>query len=438
MTSQQSNIFAALGGKESYLAMSPIDGMGGFNAAARPRQLPTLASFQSSGTAGRLNSLPGIGMHGLSSSGMIQLGHSNAIHDLGKIPPTNLPGGIHQGGLLNRMPTAAELNQFQQLKAANEASNQLLGGYAESTSLGGSSSLFLSPTSSNIILQQQQQQQHGEAGLRPPLRTAALQPNPFPQLPDLGRCGDAWHDTSAALSVYSACGLPPGVPLGNMNLSSGRSFKGGSSPMAAPGDGGAQLDASQCGVAGPAMLDRFAMGLADPDAGSPLLLPAAADEPREVSNFGYAGSSAQQRLVDPGQGQHERTLRVDPSLSCSLANHDGLSDRFYGKRLDFGMIDQPALSMPFLAQGPDDEKPVKPKNDSPVGPSRLEPPGVDPNAGSYDDLVNAMIKMVSSPPPLCSILATSGGGVKKRSTLFSRFSLGPSRAGVGRYHADGR
>ncbi|CAA6661662.1 unnamed protein product [Spirodela intermedia] len=127
VTSQQSNIFAALGGKESYVAMSPIDGMGSFNAAARPRQLPTLTSFQSSGSAGRLNSLSGIGLHGLSSSGMIQLGHSNSIQDVGKIPRTNLPGGIHQGSLLNRMPTAVEVNQFQQLKAANEASNQLLG-----------------------------------------------------------------------------------------------------------------------------------------------------------------------------------------------------------------------------------------------------------------------------------------------------------------------
>ncbi|CAA7398036.1 unnamed protein product [Spirodela intermedia] len=388
VTSQQSNIFAALGGKESYVAMSPIDGMGSFNAAARPRQLPTLTSFQSSGSAGRLNSLSGIGLHGLSSSGMIQLGHSNSIQDVGKIPRTNLPGGIHQGSLLNRMPTAVEVNQFQQLKAANEASNQLLGGYAESTSLGGSSSLFLNPTSGNIILQQQQP---GEAGLRPPLRTAALQPNPFPQLPDLGRCSDVWHDT-AALSVYSACDLPPGGPLGNRNLSSVRSFKGGSSPMASPGDG-TQLDASHCSVAP----DRFAMNLTDPDGGSPFLLPTGADEPRGVSSFGYGGSCAQQSLEDLGQGQHEPTLRLDPSLSSTLANHDSLSDRFYGKRVDFGVIDQPILNMPFLSddQKPAGQFPVRPKDDSPGGPSRLQPLGVDPNPSSYDDLVNAMIKMES-------------------------------------------
>ncbi|CAA6661663.1 unnamed protein product [Spirodela intermedia] len=53
--------------------------------------------------------------------------------------------------------------------------------------------------------------------------------------------------------------------------------------------------------------------------------------------------------------------------------------------------------MPFLSddQKPAGQFPVRPKDDSPGGPSRLQPLGVDPNPSSYDDLVNAMIKMES-------------------------------------------
>ena len=122
MTSQQSNVFPNLGSKEAFLSMCSIDGIGSFNPGTSSRQLPAITSFQSTNPPvnSQLNNLIGIGLQGISSSGMIQLGHGNSVHDL----------GIHHGAPLNQIPITT--------------GNQLLSGFADSnTFLGSSLGVFL-------------------------------------------------------------------------------------------------------------------------------------------------------------------------------------------------------------------------------------------------------------------------------------------------------
>ncbi|XP_078438713.1 response regulator 12 [Wolffia australiana] len=355
-TNQQSNVYANLGSKEAFFAMASVEGMGGFNGATGSRQLSVISPFPTATTAGRLNALPGIGLHALSSSGIIQIPQGNSIQNLGKIPP---PAGV----LLNRVPNTMETNQIAQINASNDVSSAFHGSFPDHNGLLGSTSgIFLDSPS-----------------LQPPpsLPTPSTLPSPLPSqiksYPPL--YGDLWQDGAASFASYSGSALPPGIALQNRSLTSARSFKSGASSAVVTAES-AQFDASShCSVGG-SRIDRYGVNV-----GSSSTLP---HDDVEVTSFGYAHA----------QSSEDRGHR-------SLVNHGGLGNGIYGKGVDFGAVDQQVLILPFLAERASSEKlagqpGLKVKDESFVGPAMSQTPaGINHNAGPYDDLVNAMIKMES-------------------------------------------
>ncbi|KAI5659032.1 hypothetical protein M9H77_27825 [Catharanthus roseus] len=123
VASQQANMVAALGGKESaYLRMSQLDGLGDFRTLAGSGRLgnPAFASYPQSGILGRLNSPAGIGVRSLASSALMQPSHvqnlSNPISTLGKLHSAISPASQNTS-LFQGVPSSLELDQLQQNKS---------------------------------------------------------------------------------------------------------------------------------------------------------------------------------------------------------------------------------------------------------------------------------------------------------------------------------
>ncbi|MQL88174.1 hypothetical protein Taro_020735 [Colocasia esculenta] len=416
VTSQQANIFAALGGKDSYLPISSIDGLGNFHAVARSRQLPAITSFQSGGTLGRLNSPTGLGLHGLSSNGVIQLGHtlngaSNSTHALGKIPQVNLPG-VHQGNLLQGMPTTLEFNHFQQHKLVNECNSQFPGSSSDPALLtGDSSNLFRNTSTNNFILQPQS----SELGIQSSVRTTAIQASPFhisvgsSRVPDLGRCNDTWQG-AVPLTGYSASNLLLNAPFGDEDLSSSSNLRDRISPIASQCD--SARDASTSSIVGARTLDQLTGNSEcrpNTDGGNILLMPTGSNESSRLSDFGSA-SNSQHKWEEHGQDQsHRPTVRYDSHMTSIPTGHGiftadvpnvGQDNRFCDKKMDAGTINQSVMNAPFFNQTNGVEKltnnsQVKMKDESFIEPSKLPAGFSSNNCGSYEELVNAMIKLES-------------------------------------------
>ncbi|KAH1056090.1 hypothetical protein J1N35_034155 [Gossypium stocksii] len=78
---------AALGNVDStHLRMGTMNGFGNFHTLVRPDQIHNAAfkSFQHSGVLRRLNTLAGVGISGLPSSGLVQL---SPVQNLGNTIP---------------------------------------------------------------------------------------------------------------------------------------------------------------------------------------------------------------------------------------------------------------------------------------------------------------------------------------------------------------
>ncbi|KAF7830338.1 two-component response regulator ARR12 [Senna tora] len=117
VANQQANMVAALGSADpSYLRvgslsgikhLQPLNGSGQF-------QNNVFRSLPYSGMMGRLNSPAGLGVHGLPSSGILQLGHAqnlnNPMNDHLKFQPAI---AHHNGASLHGMPVSGGLDQLQ-------------------------------------------------------------------------------------------------------------------------------------------------------------------------------------------------------------------------------------------------------------------------------------------------------------------------------------
>ncbi|KAL5980508.1 hypothetical protein ACLOJK_028416 [Asimina triloba] len=228
--------------------MGSLDGLGGFHSMVGSGQLSKtgLGSFQGAGALGRLNSPSSLALHGLTSSGMIQLGlknSGNSINDLGKMQQASFSG--HQPhNVLQGMPHSLELDQFQQNKSVSHLgeSSAIEGSRAFSivqqqlTGLGGfpgtgvaaslCHSSFVSTPNSSLLQGHQQQALCGGIGNQSSMRMGTLDPESFDlsggvssHLPDRVRCNDSWQST-AQLPGYSSNSFPISGPFGQDDLPS--------------------------------------------------------------------------------------------------------------------------------------------------------------------------------------------------------------------------
>ncbi|XP_038975069.1 two-component response regulator ORR24-like [Phoenix dactylifera] len=192
-----------LGGRNSYINMSSLDGFSNFHALRGSGQLPTLASFQPNGLPGKMNSSPAFGMHGLVPSQNVQLGctqnnRSYPINDLRKLQGISLLGN-HQGNSLQGMPTSMGPDQLQQPKVVQEANNILPSGLSGSGLANGVfSSTFANMTNNALSIQANKEQTHaGGSGNYSSVRMPSSSSDPFEfcfgdssYFPDLVRCDD--------------------------------------------------------------------------------------------------------------------------------------------------------------------------------------------------------------------------------------------------------
>ncbi|KAG9456270.1 hypothetical protein H6P81_000778 [Aristolochia fimbriata] len=244
VASQQANMAAALGGKDLYLPMGSFEGLGDFHTLTGSSSLPkpTLASFQAGGVAGRLNTPANLGLRGLSSPGMIQLGRPqntvNSMNDIGKLQRISHPGN-QQGSLLQGMPHSLDLDQLQQNKLSSSIDDSTLfpigqqqimgiGGFSETgMTTGGFGNSVLSMSNNSLMVQGPQQSTfNGGLSNQSSVRVSQLNPEPFDiggvsHLPDHGRLDDTWQN-AASLSGFSPNALPMGSsPFSNDNFCSG-------------------------------------------------------------------------------------------------------------------------------------------------------------------------------------------------------------------------
>ncbi|KAL7001753.1 hypothetical protein U1Q18_002901 [Sarracenia purpurea var. burkii] len=108
---------AALSGAD-YLRVGSLNGFGNFRSVSSPAQFQnaTVRSLSSTGMLGRLNTPVGLGIHGISSSGIVQLGQAenltNPINNQSKFSHLIMSGN-QNGNILQGMPTSFEFDQLQ-------------------------------------------------------------------------------------------------------------------------------------------------------------------------------------------------------------------------------------------------------------------------------------------------------------------------------------
>ncbi|XP_074567821.1 two-component response regulator ORR22-like [Curcuma longa] len=110
--SQQVNMVAAFGGRDSYI--SSLDSFGTFQTLGASGKLQAFRSLQSSEVLVNANT-SGLGLHDRFSSRIIQVGNSNTntpSADISKLQPIILPSN-QCGRLLQGVPTSLELQQLQ-------------------------------------------------------------------------------------------------------------------------------------------------------------------------------------------------------------------------------------------------------------------------------------------------------------------------------------
>ncbi|XP_065849464.1 two-component response regulator ARR12-like [Euphorbia lathyris] len=121
VANQQANMAAALGSTDasSYLQMSSVTGLGYHNLAGTGQfHNAAIRSLPPSGILSRLNSPAGLGIRGLPSPGLIQLGHMQNTSHLSN-PRSHFEQVMHHDrNVLQGMPTSLDLDQIQANKTA--------------------------------------------------------------------------------------------------------------------------------------------------------------------------------------------------------------------------------------------------------------------------------------------------------------------------------
>ncbi|KAL5772855.1 hypothetical protein ACOSP7_012460 [Xanthoceras sorbifolium] len=269
--SQQPNMVAALGGKDpSFMHMTTVDGFGDFRLLSAPGRLSStsISSYQPGGMLGRLNSTSGLTMRGITSSGMIQSGHSqtlrNSYNALGKLQNAVLPAnqsanffhGLQASLELNQLPqskSSSHIGEFHRINDPTTAFTSVTSFADARATLASSSSCLSSPSSNPLMLQAnlQQAQSRGSFGNQSSLGVPSLNPGSFDMgvsgssnFLDHSRRDESWQG-AGQLSKFPSNSMPMSEPFGHdqlahTNLSSNLSCQIGnnsldnSSSMAAP------------------------------------------------------------------------------------------------------------------------------------------------------------------------------------------------------------
>ncbi|KAL6012112.1 hypothetical protein ACLOJK_002588 [Asimina triloba] len=405
MANQQANINAVIAGKDlPYLPMGTLDALGDFHALAGSRQLtsPGLSSFQGSGMINRFDSTASVGLCGLNSSGMIQVGHPHNTPSSINIGKLQQPGllGNPRGNLQQRMPPSLELDQLQQNKsvtcvgelsafsdprAFSMATNQLtgLGGSTDGVGSGNCSTSYLNVADSPLLLHEHQQRtlcerssQQSSVGTTP---VNIIEPfdagcGVLPHVPDHGRRKDTWQN-AAPLSGYSTEQLPVGSLPNYNDFSSGR-------------------DSSQC--------QGSATGINMPHVLGDI------HESSKISNFrsmsnnavlntNYASRKLEDHRLDYG---HIPKFGFDSPSNSLLADHRivGAMNRtldkgngIYNKKIDMALIGQSVTGPTYRMQNSENvvgDNSLKLKEDFIAGSAKLLE-GLEPtNCSSFDDLMS--------------------------------------------------
>ncbi|CAK7353884.1 unnamed protein product [Dovyalis caffra] len=221
VANQQANMVAALGSSDaSYLQMNSMNGLGLHNLGGSGQFHNTpFRSLPSSGMLGRLNSPAVLGIRGIPSSGVIQLGHvqtaPHSAHGLGHFQPVGHPG--NNGNILQGMPMSLELDQIQSNKGVNyirelpthlddTASFPVSSGSTDMKIIAGSSnSPFVGVSNKPLMLEGHGQglQDGQNFGKQSSLSAGSLDPGYSSHFPDHGRCNDNWSNAVQSNGVQS-------------------------------------------------------------------------------------------------------------------------------------------------------------------------------------------------------------------------------------------
>ncbi|GAV79977.1 Response_reg domain-containing protein/Myb_DNA-binding domain-containing protein [Cephalotus follicularis] len=209
VANQQANMVAALGGKDSYLRMGSLDGFGDYRNITRPGRLSNtvLSSYTPGGMLGRLNSPAFLTLRGITSSGLIQPGHSqtlsNSLSALGKLQSAVVPDQRANLFQVNQLPQnkSTTLGDFNRLN--DPTGFTVAPSFPDTGVTDGSSSNSVPTVSGNpLMLQVNPQQPHSKEafGDQSSLCVASLIPESFDfcvrdpsNFLDHNRCNDSWQ-----------------------------------------------------------------------------------------------------------------------------------------------------------------------------------------------------------------------------------------------------
>ncbi|XP_010265661.1 PREDICTED: two-component response regulator ORR23-like isoform X2 [Nelumbo nucifera] len=431
VANQQANMVAALGVKDpSYLRMSSLDGLGDFHSMNGSTQLSnsSLVSFPPGVMLNRLNTPAGLGLRGLASSGMIQLGRSQSpsnSNDLGKFQQVSLSGN-QKGNLLHGMPTSLDLDQLQQSKGiscigefSSSVGDPKVFPVASSFSdngvaIGSSSNSFLGVANNHLVLQGHQQQTQNRGGLtnQSSVRVAPLNADPFDvsgsvssHLPDQGRLNGNWQ-SAVPLTGFSSNSLPLSDPFNNGDLSSSCLRDDNSSNGSHLGSN--PLNVSTASVVTASLQDSRRD--VQCQAGSPSGNSVQHDNPKFL-NFRGFGSCISQSMTYPskqGWEDHKQDYThgsnlMFRSLNSSLPSHGvvsplnqslGQNSVVCSTNTDANLVGQSNTGAPFILQNNEIEKSVMDATMklNLLEQSRSQGEYISNNCGSLEDLVSAMIK----------------------------------------------
>ncbi|KAJ7966244.1 Two-component response regulator [Quillaja saponaria] len=212
VANQQANMVAALGSADpSYLRMGALSGVGHLQTLAGSGQFQNtvLRSFPPSGMLGRLNTPAGLGMHGLPSSGIVQLGYSqnlnNSMNDQLKFQEAILHGN-HHGNAIQRMPISLEPDQLRRNKGVSCIEDltsaidhktifPISNGLPDAKrTIACSSNPVIGATNHTLMLEGRSQEAQGGKGYEyeSSVSVASLSSDLSSSLLDHGRCCNSW------------------------------------------------------------------------------------------------------------------------------------------------------------------------------------------------------------------------------------------------------
>lgn len=235
---------AALANKDStYLRMGALDGYPDFRLGGSGRISSTaISSYQPGGMLNRMNSTAGLTIRGITSSSIMQPGHSqtlnNSFNSLGKIQQSVLPAN-QSANLFQGVQTSIELSQLPQSK-----STALIGesnhinyptSFPASTSfadarvtLSSSSSCATTASGNSFMLQagSQPAQIRAAFGSQPSFSVPSVNQESFDigvrgssNFLDHNRCAENWQG-EAQLSKFPSNSLPMSEPFGHNQIHS--------------------------------------------------------------------------------------------------------------------------------------------------------------------------------------------------------------------------